>query len=532
MILKNTYNMKKYLLVIINNLDKKILFLKKEGFILFDKKDDFKEVICEIWLTLAFVLEETFSISQDVECIVCYTNRKFWRDKNIRNTSDWIDIDTFIANGNLRWFSLSKIRTLPEKEIVIKKWKSQFSEFNKTDIDHSKHYFSRICPLLFLKESKYIPNNIDAWILEEIYTEVNECASQRFEIQEHYSRLSRSIINFIPWILTKVDTLIMHFPEGCNIWERKIDLYCSIMELFWYKFSSENSILTVTQDKRDMHEYQDYSLKFPSFSWTSTFINCVVLNSVNWVIDNISTEPEIFQHLKFIENFWYKVEFLAERKVSINKVCTVNTNIDYFIPDRNILITRIVISLLHNKEFFYQSDTNLYLTPLLTFFDAIWVRYFYDQFSIRVFSDGEIIIPSNIISGFYPKLCSDWHPLLFLLFLRSKWSIQIFDGIFEDRFRYIDEISRVISWFQLCRKEEYISVTFEWKVVEKWKSKGNIESLDLRSWAANTILLSILQSEKSVTNIEQIFRWYHNIIWDYCSVTWCNDLIYSVGGEI
>ncbi|TPR55589.1 hypothetical protein [Enterococcus sp. OL5] len=113
--------------------------------------------------------------------------------------------------------------------------------------------------------------------------------------------------------------------------------------------------------------------------------------------------------------------------------------------------------------------------------------------------------------GFYPKICSDWQPLLVALCLNYKLRIDIHDEIFENRYQLIKHISSVNDnvLYDIDSKN---NLKIRYKNVNTVFSKvmKTFDCLNIRDGAAQ-LILSKNGTITTFTNIIQIFRGYEYI---------------------
>lgn len=538
-------------IILISNVDKKILLVRHKewhrGFPKWaqeEKENDIetalRELYEETWITPNYLvsnikLHEEYTTNnggKEVFYFIWYVNRKnvkinknelveYSRDSldQIKNNSSFLSITILDQLGNLL-----------SKELVLK-----YNNINENflvlnyKLQWSKHAYSRVAALSYLSwriSFSNVPNILDVWILDEINA-LSDLSWKTLIIPKELSSKSRSIIPLLPGLLYKHDEVILNFPRWCSIGERKIDLYLDILEKFWNEVIYDGYNIII---KKKLHSSLVYDFYFPSFSWTSIAITHASFIRAKTILNNISIEPEILFLIDMLKKCGVSINFVAERSIEIIGIdfSSIDHEIQIPIPDdRNVLVTKIILSIISKREFHYKSNYDLCLSPFLLELEKIWIDFSYDKYSIKINSNQRPIRPINILADFYPGICSDWQPFISLLLLTIWGKSIIKDSVFEDRYKYIKEVSKIIPNFSYSILGNALELVW-WIEPNEDNLESEIECLDLRSGVVNAIgcVLSPLD-EIIIKNIYQINRWYENILWDMFDVLWVNKFRYE-----
>jgi UDP-N-acetylglucosamine 1-carboxyvinyltransferase len=238
-------------------------------------------------------------------------------------------------------------------------------------------------------------------------------------------------------------------------------------------------------------------------------------------IENASLEPEIGTLIESMIRLGISVKRAGRRTITVNGNNFRPTKVVVNIPeDRNVLVTRIMAAVATGKGFSYRSKTPLQLEPLVAVLNEMGVDVEEKKYSIA-FSGKAIkrLKPVDIIADHYPAFCSDWHPLIAPILAKIPGTSTITDNIFEDRFGYIDELKKIIpSLSYRIEKRTLIVVGTRPNTDPKKKRECVLRSLDLRCGAMNVIASLAEDADTEVTNTDQIFRGYENIIDDMNAV--------------
>lgn len=184
-----------------------------------------------------------------------------------------------------------------------------------------------------------------------------------------------SSINLVPFLVYKHKNLLLKCkPNGCRIDQRSIDLYLKIMQEFGFKIKNlKDGSIKIKLGKCENNK--TIELPFPSFTGSSIAIYCSMINTKKTIIKNVSLKPEILYLIKIVKKLGWKIEFY-NNTLYIENTGKEMSILNIRIPeDRNVLVTKIIYNLINNKRFYYSSENNLYLMPLIEYFDKIGVKY-------------------------------------------------------------------------------------------------------------------------------------------------------------
>jgi UDP-N-acetylglucosamine enolpyruvyl transferase/8-oxo-dGTP pyrophosphatase MutT (NUDIX family) len=427
-----------------------------------------------------------------------------------------------------RWLTIEEIDRLPEflSKGVLEKLRQTLNSggiklhispgkgaatVSVTDMQKSKHAYSRISPLCIINPNLTVsekPGTIDSSVIDTVIR-LAVGTEGEVTIPRHHSASSRSVIALIPGIVCRNGRVTFHHPQGCNIGERKIDLYLDIIQQFGAEVRLDGDAVTI--EKKTLHPAQ-IDLPFPSFTGTSIALTLASQVNGSSIINNISIEPEIFELITVLNKTGSKVTFQAERRVEVrggvfDRALTVSLS-----EDRNVLVTKICAALIQENEFSYSSDNVLYLSPLAAVFERMGVNFEFTPHSFILKKNTlHDLRPVDIIAGHYPAFCSDWQPLIAPILCKISGTSSIHDTVFENRYEYIVEVNRINPRFNHQVAGDKLVITGNTSPREDTE-RVTVRCLDIRSGASN--IIAALGEQKTVTllNTHQLFRGYEDIV--------------------
>lgn len=397
------------------------------------------------------------------------------------------------------------------------------------NLQGSKHAFSRILPsfLLFKKGTlTNVPDILDAKLQLDFIRMFGYDVSydnQKNTLTYHgykptscnYSssggmfQHSRSLINLFP-IISR-NEFEVNIPGGCPIGKRDISWYLAIMEQFGIQFHRDKDLLQLYRkevDKLPDHIY----IRNRSFSSTNIAISCAVEHQIKVTIENPSIEPEIIDLLDMISTAGTNLQWdanyyllqLDARKVDLDSEIKFQV-----MDDRNHAVNLIIGAILLDKKLYISSCKPLQLTPFYELLKIMDVKIKESGNGLAVEID-----PANFSSiknlkfatGPYPKICSDWQPLIATLGKKGI-TIDFYEGLFESRLKYLEEYSRFGIHYD--KKSERSAIIHN---SHQNHPNGKIEAraLDLRCGAGLGLLSLLIGNKVTIYNTIQIRRGYQD----------------------
>ena len=259
-------------------------------------------------------------------------------------------------------------------------------------------------------------------------------------------------------------------------------------------------------------------LPFPSFSGTSIACYLALLNSHETCITNVSIEPEIVFLINTIEQLGYKIFFEKEKRI-IRIIGAPNIqakDIVINIPeDRNILVTRMIARLISKQKMQFVANYGLDFDVFNDFLKKLGIDCYINNNYI-VINNYDNYCNDNqtfdVISGFYPKICSDWQPMIAVLLLTYCKEFNIYDEVFENRYEYMKQLESFLSGFKYDYDKKHLQVNVEKEICVKDNSCKEFKCLDIR--AAATLYLALNNwkvNNFKISNLDQFFRGYSSI---------------------
>ena len=301
-------------------------------------------------------------------------------------------------------------------------------------------------------------------------------------------------------ILGRFRKAVFSYPGGCDIGSRPIDLHLKGFQKLGIKIEEEGGLIYCTADKlvgTIIH------LDFPSVGATESIIMAAVLAEGETVIENAAMEPEINDLQKFLNRMGAKVEGAGTNIIRIKGVKTLKDVSYNIMPDRIEIGTLLCMTMITNGSIELKNITPEELSPVLYKLEECGARMKILENSL-ILEAPKKIKPVEIKTMPYPGFPTDMQSVFGAMLTIAKGTSVVIENIFENRFKYVNELRRMGA-----------KITVEGKIaVIKGVRKlhpAELTATDLRGGAAMCTAAIAAKGRSKINNIELILRGYENL---------------------
>lgn len=183
--------------------------------------------------------------------------------------------------------------------------------------------------------------------------------------------------------------------------------------------------------------------------------------------------------------------------------------------DRNVLVTRMVSDLVSYGKFEWLNEEQHYLEELLLFLKKCGFEIYSDDYRIKIVALDKVVDQERVVlnCGHFPKICSDWQPLLVILLCHYLIPFELSDDVFENRFQIFSQLVYLNNNIVLNKKSSNKIVIDYCDTTEKITTSSNLEFKLLNIRDAAAILIASHQSKLNIefSNLLQLFRGYETL---------------------
>ena len=389
----------------------------------------------------------------------------------------------------------------------------------EVNISGAKNAAVAIIPAVILSDGvcqiENIPNINDvtlmAHILEQMGATVKMINKSTFEIdarniKSHIAsydsvRNMRASCYLLGALLGRFRKASVSLPGGCDFGVRPIDQHLKGFSALGATHSVEAGMVNVTAEKLVGDTvYMDVV----SVGATINIILAAVKAEGTTIIENAAKEPHIVDLANFLNSMGAEISGAGTDSIKIKGVQYLNGTNYSIIPDQIEAGTYMVAAAATGGDVLVKNVIPKHLESITAKLQEIGVNI--DEFdeAVRVYVKGSLN-KCNVKTMPHPGFPTDMQPQITTLLTLAEGTSIVNENVWDNRFRYTDELNRFGS---------KISVDGKIAVIEGVPELigTSVRALDLRAGAAMIIAGLAASGTTIIENIKHIERGYENIV--------------------
>lgn len=320
------------------------------------------------------------------------------------------------------------------------------------------------------------------------------------KIPDELMRKLRSSVIIAGALLSRLKKVEFSYPGGCDIGARPIDLHLKNFSRIGIKITENSRYIECICDKIESEKVE---LDFPSVGATENLILATVLGNHEIIINNAAKEPEIIDLANFLNKMGAKIYGAGTNTIKVIGVAKLR-NISYRImPDRIEAGTLLIAGAITGGVINISNVIPEHISSVTSKLIEAGCQIKIDQNSIYLKSSNRLK-SVDITTMPYPGFPTDLQPQFSSMLTVCKGTSIIRENIFENRFKYMQEIQRMGAKATVHEKTLII------KGVRKLHG-ANVESSDLRGGAALVIAGLAAKGMTKISKLEYLLRGYENL---------------------
>ena len=389
----------------------------------------------------------------------------------------------------------------------------------KVKISGAKNAAVAILPAVILSDEicviENIPNINDvtlmAHILEQMGAVVTMKNKSTFEIdarkiKSHIAsydsvRHMRASCYLLGALLGRFKKASVSLPGGCDFGVRPIDQHLKGFSALGANHSVEGGLVTVSADNLvGTTVYMDVV----SVGATINIILAAVKAEGTTVIENAAKEPHIVDLANFLNSMGAEISGAGTDTIKIKGVRYLSGTTYSIIPDQIEAGTYMVAAAATRGDVLVENVIPKHLESITAKLQEIGVSVEEFDEAVRVSVSGPLS-KCNVKTMPHPGFPTDMQPQITALLTLAKGTSIVNENVWDNRFRYTDELNRMGS---------KISVDGKTAVVEGVPELigTTVKALDLRAGAAMIIAALAAKGITVIEDIKHIERGYENIV--------------------
>ena len=359
-----------------------------------------------------------------------------------------------------------------------------------------------------------VPNILDVSIMAELLRRlgcsVNYSADSETieidvpEIIEHRAdydlvRRMRASIAVLGPLVARTGAADVALPGGDAIGSRGLDMHIAGLERMGATVTNEHGYLFVHAPDGGLVGTQVY-LDFPSVGATETLLMAAVTGNGVTVIDNAAREPEIIDICKMLEAMGAKIDGIGSSLLTVTGVSSLQAVEHTTVADRIVAGTWAVAAVITGGDVTVRNASSEHLSIVLEKLvtSGAEVELTSDGFRVQMDRRPTAI---DVVTLPYPGFPTDLQPQFIALNSIAEGSAMVTENLFEARFRFVQELSRLGA--EVRTDGHHALIRGRSKL-----SGAPVEATDIRAGAGLVLAGLVADGETTVHAIEHIDRGY------------------------
>ena len=290
-------------------------------------------------------------------------------------------------------------------------------------------------------------------------------------------------------------------PGGCNFGVRPIDLHIKGFELLGAQVNTVEGMVCARADKLiGASIYMDQV----SVGATINVMLAAVLARGLTVIENAAKEPHIVDLANFLNSMGADVRGAGTDVIKIRGVEKMHGCTYSIIPDQIEAGTYMVAAAATGGDVLVRNVIPKHLEAITEKLEKAGATVIEYDDSIRVTRTGPLS-KVNLKTMPHPGFPTDMQPQMTALLSIANGTSIVTEGVWDNRFRYVDELRRLGAQIQVDGKVAVVEGVTQ-------LAAAPVRAVDLRAGAAVLIAAMTARGVTEIEDIEHIERGYENIV--------------------
>ncbi len=319
-------------------------------------------------------------------------------------------------------------------------------------------------------------------------------------VDDEYIRKIRASYYLLGAMLGKYKCAQVALPGGCDIGLRPIDQHIKGFKALGAKVDIING--GKVEAKADRLVGSHIYLDVVTVGATINIMMAAVLAEGKTTIENAAKEPHIVDVANFLNSMGANIKGAGTDVIRIRGVQKLKGTEYSIIPDQIEAGTFMTMAAATGGNVLIKNVIPKHLEAISSKLNEIGAHVIEYDDSVRVMADGRLSA-TNIKTLPYPGFPTDMQPQMAVTLGLSQGSSVITESIFENRFKYVGELSRMGARIKVEGNAALITG------IEKY-SGANLVAPDLRAGAALVIAALSAEGFSTIEDIKYILRGYEN----------------------
>ncbi|OUO33678.1 UDP-N-acetylglucosamine 1-carboxyvinyltransferase [Olsenella sp. An293] len=303
-------------------------------------------------------------------------------------------------------------------------------------------------------------------------------------------------------LLSRFGRAVVAMPGGCNIGARKIDMHILGLEALGVEFKVDHGNIYASAPNGLVGD--TVTLSFASVGATENLMMASVFAKGTTTIDNAAREPEIVDLANLLNEMGAKISGAGSPVIEVEGVSELHPVTHQVVGDRIEAGTFLAIGALTGDPVRVTGFAPSHLGLVLKKFEQMGATVERGTRECTVWRDRPLL-PADIQTLPFPGFPTDMQAQTMCLLALAKGSCIITENVFENRFMFASELSRMGADIVI---EGHHAIVHG---VERF-SGAEVRSPDLRGGAALVMAGLVADGTTTVSDIYHIDRGYEGFV--------------------
>lgn len=322
------------------------------------------------------------------------------------------------------------------------------------------------------------------------------------QIPDELMREMRSSVMFLGAILGRCGRASISAPGGCELGPRPIDLHISSLIKLGAKVREKHGIIEFSVPEK--LKGCEINLSFASVGATENIILAAAVAEGVTVIHNAAKEPEICDLADFLNHCGARIYGCGTDTVTVYGSQELNGCEHTVIPDRIAAATYMAAAAVTGGNIILKNVNPQHLKAVNAVFEEAGCDIKLTNNSLSLYAPQRLKRVSTVRTVVYPGFPTDAGPLVLAMLSKACGTSVLVENIFENRFKYVDELKRFGAKISIQGRVAVIEGT-------DTLSAAPCKCTDLRGGAALVIASLAACGTSVIDEIHHIKRGYENI---------------------
>lgn len=324
------------------------------------------------------------------------------------------------------------------------------------------------------------------------------------EISDILMREMRSSAIFLGAILARCGQAELSYPGGCELGPRPIDLHLAGLRDLGAEIDDAGGTLHC---KAARLLGRELVLSLPSVGATENLMLAACGAEGTTVISNAAREPEIVDLQNFLNACGARVSGAGSGAVAVEGGQKLHGCTYQVMPDRIAAATYLCAAASTGGEIFLRDAREQHLATVTAVLREAGCAVTADGGGIACACRDRLRAVRPVRTAPYPGFPTDAQAILMAALLRSRGATVFEENIFENRYRHVDELTRMGGSIRVSGRVAVVTG------VERLYGAA-VQCTDLRGGAALCVAALAAEGETRISEIGHIDRGYEDIARD------------------